>query len=97
VPQAQKNRRSYLAFFRIGGDVDEHSQSLADNIRKNIPFASAVAFIVVVMVYLPCLAATTVFAKEAGSWRYAFYLFIFTSITAYSLAFIAYRVTLLIT
>ena len=80
--------------YSIGGDVDEHSQSLADNIRKNIPFPSAVAFIVVVMVYLPCLAATTVFAKEAGSWKYAVYLFVFTSIVAYVLAFVAYRITL---
>jgi len=82
--------------YSIGGDVDEHSQSLADNIRQNIPFASAVAFIVVVMVYLPCLAATTVFAKEAGSWKYAVYLFFFTSIVAYVLAFSAYRITLLL-
>jgi ferrous iron transport protein B len=81
--------------YSIGGDVDETSRSLADNIRENIPFASAVAFIVVVMVYLPCLAATTVFAKEAGSWKYAIYLFFFTSVVAYVLAFIAYRVTLL--
>jgi ferrous iron transport protein B len=83
--------------YSIGGDVDEHSKSLADNIRQNIPFASAIAFIVVVMVYLPCLAATTVFAKEAGSWKYAVYLFFFTSAVAYVLAFIAYRVTLLLT
>jgi len=80
--------------YSIGGDVTETSQSLADNIRKNIPFASAVAFIVVVMTYLPCLAATTVFAKEAGSWKYAVYLFIFTSIVAYVLAFFAYRIAL---
>ncbi len=80
--------------YSIGGDVDETSQSLADNIRKHIPFASAVAFIVVVMTYLPCLAATTVFAKEAGSWKYAVYLFIFTSIVAYVLAFFAYRIAL---
>jgi len=83
--------------YSMGGDVDENSHSLAENIRKNIPFASAVAFIVVVMVYLPCLAATTVFAKEAGSWKYAVYLFIFTSVVAYVLAFIAYRVALLMT
>ena len=81
--------------YSIGGDVDETSQSLADNIRKHIPFASAVAFIVVVMTYLPCLAATTVFAKESGSWKYAVYLFIFTSIVAYVLAFFAYRIALL--
>ena len=82
--------------YSIGGDVDESSKSLANNIRKNIPFASAVAFIIVIMIYLPCLAATTVFAKEAGSWKYAFYLFVFTSVVAYSLAFIGYRVTLML-
>jgi ferrous iron transport protein B len=81
--------------YSIGGDVTETSESLADNIRAHIPFASAVAFIVVVMTYLPCLAATTVFAKEAGSWKYAVYLFIFTSIVAYVLAFFAYRIALL--
>ncbi|MBA1432196.1 MAG: ferrous iron transport protein B [Epsilonproteobacteria bacterium] len=80
--------------YSMGGDVTETSESLADNIRKHILFASAVAFIVVVMTYLPCLAATTVFAKEAGSWKYAVYLFIFTSIVAYVLAFIAYRIAL---
>ncbi len=83
--------------YSMGGSVDETSKSLAENIRKHIPFASAVAFIVVIMIYLPCLAATTVFAREAGSWKYAVYLFIFTSVVAYVLAFIAYRVTLLIT
>ncbi|WP_297482499.1 ferrous iron transport protein B [Sulfurimonas sp.] len=82
--------------YSIGGDVDESSKSLANNIRQNIPFASAVAFIIVIMIYLPCLAATTVFAKEAGSWKYAFYLFVFTSVVAYSLAFIGYRVTLML-
>ncbi|SFV55277.1 Ferrous iron transport protein B [hydrothermal vent metagenome] len=80
--------------YSMGGDVTEESKSLADNIRKHIPFASAIAFIVVIMTYLPCLAATTVFAKEAGSWKYAVYLFIFTSVVAYVLAFIAYRIAL---
>ncbi|MEO1937542.1 MAG: ferrous iron transport protein B [Sulfurimonas sp.] len=82
--------------YSMGGDVDETSHSLAENIRKHIPFASAISFIVVIMVYLPCLAATTVFAKEAGSWKYAFYLFIFTSVVAYILAFIAYNVARLL-
>jgi len=83
--------------YSLGADVDEKSNSLADAISKNIPFASAVSFIVVVMVYLPCFAASIVFTREAGSVKYFFYLFAFTSITAYVLAFIAYRVTLLLT
>ncbi len=83
--------------YAIGDDVDEESSSLVDAISKNIPFASGVAFIVFVMIYLPCLAASVVFTREAGGIKYFVYLFIFTTITAYVLSFIAYRVTLLIT
>jgi ferrous iron transport protein B len=79
------------------GEVDETSSSLAKTIRSEIPFASAVAFIVVVMVYLPCLAAGVVFTREAGGFKYFIYLVIFTSIAAYSLAFIAYRIALMVT
>ncbi|MCF6339332.1 MAG: ferrous iron transport protein B [Sulfurimonas sp.] len=83
--------------YSLGGDVDEENNSLINAISKNIPFASAVAFIVVIMIYLPCLAASVVFTREAGGVKYFFYLIGFTSIVAYSLAFIAYRLTLLIT
>ncbi len=79
------------------GEVDETNSSLAKTIRDEIPFASAVAFIVVVMVYLPCLAAGVVFTREAGGFKYFVYLVIFTSIAAYSLAFIAYRIALMVT
>ncbi|OHE02297.1 MAG: ferrous iron transport protein B [Sulfurimonas sp. RIFCSPLOWO2_12_36_12] len=80
--------------YSLGDDVDEKSSSLKEMISKNIPFASAVAFIVVVMVYLPCLAASVVFTREAGGIKYFFYLLAFTSIAAYSLAFIAYNAAL---
>jgi ferrous iron transport protein B len=79
--------------YSLGGEVDETSNSLADRIRENIPFASAVSFIVVIMIYLPCLAASVVFTKEAGHIKYFFYLFAFTSVAAYLMAFIAYNVT----
>ncbi len=78
--------------YSTGDTTDGEDKSLQNAIKKHIPFASAIAFIVVVMTYLPCFAATTVFAKEAGSWRYAFYLFVFTSVVAYILAFTAYRI-----
>ena len=81
--------------YAVGGDVDEESNSLIDAISKNIPFASAISFIVVIMIYLPCLAASIVFTREAGGIKYFFYLFAFTSITAYVMAFIAYNIALL--
>lgn len=79
--------------YALGGDVDEQSSSLKEIISKNISFPSAVAFIVVVMIYLPCLAASVVFTREAGGIKYFFYLLAFTSIAAYSLAFIAFNLT----
>ncbi|HFU74388.1 MAG TPA: ferrous iron transport protein B, partial [Helicobacteraceae bacterium] len=81
--------------YAMGSDIDETSSSLSGAIAKNIPFASAVAFIVFVMIYLPCLAASVVFTREAGGIKYFFYLFLFTTITAYVLAFIAYHLALL--
>ncbi|MDD3506693.1 MAG: ferrous iron transport protein B, partial [Sulfurimonas sp.] len=79
--------------YALGGNVDEQSISLKEIISKNISFPSAVAFIVVIMIYLPCLAASVVFTREAGGIKYFFYLFAFTSIVAYLLAFIAFNVT----
>jgi len=80
--------------YSLGADVDQGSDSLMQRLHNNISFASAVAFIIIIMTYLPCFAATTVFAQEAGSWKYAVYLFIGTSIVAYTLAFIGYHLAL---
>jgi len=83
--------------YALGGDVDEGNAGLIEQIKANIPFASAIAFIVFIMIYLPCLAASMVFAKEAGGWKYLVYLFLMTSATAWIMSFIAYRITLMIT
>ena len=77
--------------YSLGEDVDEESKSLKNIIKKEISFASAMAFIVVVMVYLPCLAASIVFTREAGHIKYFFYLLGFTSAVAYLLGLITYN------
>ncbi len=82
--------------YSLGADVDENSESLLNELKRQIPFASAIAFIVFVMLYLPCLAASMVFAKEAGGWKYLGYLFVFTTTTAWVMSFIAYRVALIL-
>ncbi|MCK4737101.1 MAG: ferrous iron transport protein B, partial [Sulfurimonas sp.] len=82
--------------YSLGDDVDEENKSLVAVISKNIPFASAVSFIVVIMIYIPCLAASVVFTREAGGIKYFFYLLAFTTIAAYGLAFIAYNIALML-
>jgi ferrous iron transport protein B len=79
------------------GEADESSNSLKEILRKNISLATAISFIVFVMLYLPCFAASAVFTKEAGGVKYLVYLFIFTTTTAWVMSFIAYRLTLALT
>ncbi len=73
------------------GETDETSAGLKEMIRKNIPLPTAIAFIVFVMIYLPCFAASAVFTREAGGVKYLVYLFVFTTTTAWVLSFIAYK------
>lgn len=80
--------------YSLGSDATESDNSLQRAISEHIPFASAVAFIIVIMTYLPCLAASVVFTREAGGIKYFGYLFVMTTIVAYTLAFIAYRAVL---
>ena len=80
--------------YALGDSVDNTNKSLKNLIRQNISFASAVAFIVIIMVYLPCFAASIVFTREAGGIKYFFYMLVFTSVTAYVLAFFAYHLTM---
>ncbi len=79
--------------YGLGEAEDEVSGSLIEKIQSNIAFPVAVAFIVFVMIYFPCLAASMVFKQEAGGWKHWGYLFIFTTVVAWSMSFIAYNVT----
>lgn len=80
--------------YSLGSDATEADNSLQRTISEHIPFASAVAFIVVIMTYLPCLAASVVFTREAGGIKYFGYLFVLTTAVAYTLAFVAYHLAL---
>jgi len=83
--------------YALGDEVDPENQGLQAQIKKNISLPAAIAFIVFVMIYLPCLAASMVFAREAGGWKYLVYLFVMTTASAWILSFLAYRTTLWIT
>ena len=82
--------------YSLGEDVTEESGGLLDAIKKNIPFPAAVSFILFVMIYLPCFAASIVFAKESGSYKYLGYLFVFTTGVAWIISFIGYNITKMI-
>ncbi len=82
--------------YNVGENLDETSQTLMGEIKKQIPFASAISFIVFVMIYLPCFAASMVFMREAGHPKYLAYLFLLTTGVAWIMSFIAYNIALLV-
>ncbi|MDE7217360.1 MAG: ferrous iron transport protein B, partial [Helicobacter sp.] len=72
--------------YSLGSDIDEESETLMQIIKNAIPLQTAVAFILFIMIYNPCLAATVVFGKEAGGLKYIVFLFLLTSVCAYIVA-----------
>ncbi len=83
--------------YGLGEDNTEQSEGLVEKIQANVSLASGISFIVFVMIYLPCLAASMVFMREAGGWKYLGYLFVFTTVIAWVLSFLAFTLTQAIT
>ncbi len=75
------------------GDQNEKSDAFREVIRKEVSVPSGIAFIVFVMFYIPCFAATITFGREAGGIKFVAYLFIFTTVVAYFFSLIAFYAT----
>ena len=73
-------------------DSDETSKELIETIRKNIPFATAVAIILIIMFYSPCLAAMGTFWAEVPQWQWRLFYTIYPNVFAYIAALIGYMI-----
>jgi len=82
--------------YSLGDETNEGDKGLVDAIQKNISLPAALAFITFIIIYLPCLAATVVFAREVGNAKYVAFYILFTTTLAWILAFIVKNITLLI-
>lgn len=58
--------------------------------------ASALAFMVFVLLYFPCIATIVAIAREAGSWRYGLFTVIYNTAVAWVVALIVYQIAVLI-
>lgn len=57
--------------------------------------ASALAFLVFILLYCPCIATIVAISKEAGGWMYAAFAVVWNTLLAWVAAFAVYRVALL--
>lgn len=57
--------------------------------------ASALSFMLFILLYCPCIATITAITKETGSWKYGAFSIFYNTAVAWVIAFIAYRLMLL--
>jgi ferrous iron transport protein B len=72
--------------------TNEDDEKLGDVIKGNISFATAVALIIMVMFYSPCLAAMGTFYAEVPQWAWRTFYTIYPNVFAWIMAFIAYNI-----
>jgi ferrous iron transport protein B len=52
----------------------------------------ALAFLVFVLIYFPCIAVVAAVNKETGGWKWATFLAVYTTLLAYLMAFLVYQI-----
>lgn len=70
---------------------EEPSQSLLEAVRSHVDFKSAIAFIIIIMVYSPCFAAMGTFFAEVQEWKWRIFYIIYPNVLAWVLAFTSYK------
>jgi ferrous iron transport protein B len=79
---------------------DDDASALSDRLNTpskmtgETPFnnASALAFLVFVLLYFPCIASLTAIARETGSWKYAAFSIVYNTALAWVFSFITFQV-----
>ena len=68
-----------------------------DPVTGQVPFtaASALAFMVFILLYCPCIATLVAIVKETGKWQYGAFSIMYNTAVAWLLAFVVYRIALL--
>ncbi|MBE6283492.1 MAG: ferrous iron transport protein B [Mediterranea massiliensis] len=64
------------------------------SLRERIPITTLVAFcyMVFVLIYFPCIATLVAIKQESGSWRWAIFAALYTTLLAWVIAFAIYQI-----
>ncbi len=73
---------------------DAQDERLTEIIKENITFASAVAMILLVMIYSPCLASIGTFFAEVPQWRWRIFYLIYPNVLAWIVAYVGFSLAL---
>lgn len=60
--------------------------------RPDFTPASALAFLIFVLLYCPCIATLTAIARETGSWKYVCFSVVYNTVVAWIIAFVVFSI-----
>ena len=87
---------STLGVLYVGDDDAEllSEKLTTPTITGHAPFtpASAMAFMVFVLLYFPCIATLSAISRETGSWRYSVFSMVYNTALAWIFAFITFEI-----
>lgn len=75
-------------------DAEDNTSSLSAHLvaSKNYTQASALAMIIFILLYFPCIATVLAIAQEAGGWRWAAFSILYNTALAWVFAFVVYHI-----
>ena len=74
-------------------EIDE--TRLQKALQRSVTPAGALAYMVFILLYFPCIATFIAIRKESGGWKWAIFTAVYTIVLAWVAAFITFRLALL--
>jgi ferrous iron transport protein B len=74
----------------------EGDTQLQAALASTLTLPAAVAFMVFILLYFPCVATFAAIKNESGKWKYAILACCYTMVVAWIVAFLAYHITALL-
>jgi ferrous iron transport protein B len=85
-------------------DVDESTVNLQKKLQNEVHQsgrhmgkkvfnpATALAFLVFILIYFPCIGVVATIKNEAGSWKWSVFIILYTTVLAWIAAFVTYNI-----
>ena len=77
-------------------DADPSTTRLQASLQAHTTPRSALAYMVFLLLYLPCIATIVAIRSESGSWRWAFFSAAYSTGVAYALSALTYALSALV-
>ena len=76
--------------------ADQENTQLQSALASSVSLPTAVAFMLFILLYFPCIATFVAIKNETGKWRWAIAICTYTIVVAWICAFIGFHVTSLL-